>query len=93
VIRRSVLLSVAALALGPSAACAAIADSVVPVYDARDGVSIGKGSTGIRFLRFGPKAATIYRGLAGRKALVACGTVTPEPAGGRLASTGFGSSE
>src|SRR3954454_13943430 len=93
VIRRSVLLSVAALALGPPAACAAVADSVVPFYDTSDGVSVGHGSNGIRFLRFGPKAARIYRGLAGRNALVACGTVTPKPNGGKLVSTGFGSSE
>ena len=53
--------SLLALVIVPSAH-ASVADRVVPVYDAADGVTADE-----RFVRFGPKAAKLFRGLAGRQ--------------------------
>ncbi|WP_157592183.1 hypothetical protein [Solirubrobacter soli] len=69
---RAFLLSMAVLALAAPAASAGPFDKVVPIYDASDGVSVTRSGGKIVF-RFGPKAAKLYRGLAGKKAVVACG--------------------
>ena len=55
---RAFFLSVAVLGLAAPTAGAAIADQVVPVYDAADGVTAGQTAHGT-FLRFGPKAAKL----------------------------------
>jgi hypothetical protein len=69
---RAFFLSVAVLAVAAPAAGAAIADQVVPVYDAADGVTAGQTAHGT-FLRFGPKAAKLYKKFAGHTVGVGCG--------------------
>ncbi|MDA0162761.1 hypothetical protein OM076_20985 [Solirubrobacter ginsenosidimutans] len=69
---RAFFLSAAVLALAAPTAGAAIADQVVPVYDADDGVTAGQTAHGT-FLRFGPKAAKLYRRFAGHTVRVGCG--------------------
>ncbi|MDA0184813.1 hypothetical protein OJ997_31210 [Solirubrobacter phytolaccae] len=54
------------------AAEASIADQVLPFKDAGDGVEAVMGKR-TPVLRFGPGAAKLYRGLAGRKVSVGCG--------------------
>jgi hypothetical protein len=68
----SLSLMVSALVVVPGRADATIADRLVPVHDAADGVTAGAGR-GRAFIRFGSRAALLYRGLAGRKAKVGCG--------------------
>ena len=65
---RAGILSVFLLALTAPNASAAIADRFVPVYDQADGVTASKNG-----VRFGSKAAKLYRGLAGARAAVGCG--------------------
>jgi hypothetical protein len=72
---RAVLLSVVLFALAAPNASAAIADRFVPVYDQADGVTASKGGR-TAVLRFSPKAAKLYRGLAGARATVGCGDPT-----------------
>jgi hypothetical protein len=55
-------------------------------------VTVRSGSDDIDYIHFGPKAAKLYKTIAGRRATVGCGTVTPKPLDGPLATTGFGSS-
>src|SRR3954470_10761244 len=69
---RAFLLSVAVLALCASSASAGLLDRYVPVYDASSGVTGGKGAHGM-YLRFGPKAAKLFRSLAGQKVVAGCG--------------------
>lgn len=64
---RSLILAAMALAVAAPSANAAVADRWVPVYDASDGVRM-RGS----FMHFGPKAAKLYRTLAGRDYTSAC---------------------
>jgi hypothetical protein len=54
---------------------------------------VRSGSDHISYIHFGPKAAKLYKTIAGRRATVGCGTVTPEPVDDVLATTGFGSSQ
>src|SRR5689334_17981786 len=69
---RAFFLSVAILVLCAPGANAAIADQVMPRYDATDGVTAGQTAHGT-FLRFGPKAAKLYRRFAGHTVTVGCG--------------------
>src|SRR5690349_19749750 len=69
---RAFALSVLALALLVPSASAGPLDKFVPVYDAAHGVTVTRAHGKIVF-RFGPKAAKLYRGLAGKKAIVGCG--------------------
>jgi hypothetical protein len=69
---RSLLLAVAVLTAGAPAATAAVADRVIPLYEADDGVQVGVGKRNV-YLRFAPKAAKLYRSLAGRTVTVGCG--------------------
>jgi hypothetical protein len=69
---RAFFLCVAVLALAAPGASAAIADRFVPDYHAASGVTAVHGARGT-VIRFGPKAAKLYRGLAGKKAVVGCG--------------------
>jgi hypothetical protein len=69
---RAFLLSVLVLAVCAPSASAALADQVMHVYDAEDGVTAGQTARGT-FLRFGPKAAKLYSRFAGRKVTVGCG--------------------
>jgi hypothetical protein len=69
---RAFFLSAVVLAACAPSASAAVADQVVPVYDAADGVTAGQTARGT-YLRFGAQAAKLYRGLAGRTVTVGCG--------------------
>lgn len=96
VIVRPLVLSLLALALAaPAAHADTLGDLYVPDYSAADGVTFGHaGKTRIPYLRFGPKAAKLWKTIGGRKATVGCGTVTPKGTGdGLVATTGFSSSE
>jgi hypothetical protein len=59
-------------AVAAPAAEASIADQVLPFKDVGDGVEAVMGKR-TPVLRFGPTAAKLYRGLAGRKVSVGCG--------------------
>ena len=73
-----------------SPANAAVADRILPFYDAADGVRVVRSSTGEALIRFDRKAAKIFKSVAGKRAEVGCGTVTAEPLGdGPLSTTGF----
>jgi hypothetical protein len=69
---RAFFLSVAVLAVCAPSADATVADHVVPVYDAADGVTAGQTARGT-YVRFGPQAAGLYRRFAGRTVTVGCG--------------------
>lgn len=69
---RSLLLSLLVLTVAAPAAEASIADQVLPFKDAADGVEAVMGKR-TPVLRFGPRAAKLYRGLAGRTVSVGCG--------------------
>ena len=74
---RPALLCFVLLAFAVPNASASFANRFLPVRDVADCVTVatsgGKTSAPKAVIRFGPKAATLYRGLAGRKALVGCG--------------------
>ncbi|MDA0170360.1 hypothetical protein OJ998_14775 [Solirubrobacter taibaiensis] len=78
-------------AFAPSAN-AAVADHIIPLYDASDGVRPVQKSTGEVVLHFGPKAAKLYKTIGGKRVTLACGTVTGEPDGDGFFSTGHGES-
>jgi hypothetical protein len=87
---RALGLALLVLALGAPSAGAEVADRFMPVYDASDGVRVVRSSTGEPLVRFGPKAASIYRAIRGRRAMIGCGGVEPERLGGSgLVTTGF----
>jgi len=70
---RALLLGAVLAVVGASSAHAAVADGLFPIYDASDGVTVVRsGSDGMR-IHFGPKAATLYKSLAGKHAAVGCG--------------------
>jgi hypothetical protein len=66
----------------PAADAASFSDDV-PVYDASDGVTIGQGNGGLA-MRFAPKAAPVYRSIAGRRATVGCTELEPIGESGRF---------
>src|SRR5262245_1208445 len=82
---RALCLTLLALVCAPSAQ-AAIADRYVPAYDASVGVTVGES------IHFAPKAAAIYKRIAGRRALVGCGDIEATSIGDGLSSSGYGSS-
>lgn len=69
---RAVLLCLAGLAVAAPAAHAGVLDRYIPVYGAADGVTVTRAGGKIVF-RFAPKAASVYRRLGGKKAVVGCG--------------------
>lgn len=69
---RFLLLSLLVFTVATSAAEASIADEVLPFKDGTDGLEAVMGKR-TPVLRFGPRAAKLYRGLAGRKVSVGCG--------------------
>lgn len=74
---RALFLSLFAFAaFAPSANAA---DGILPIYDASDGITVVKGSSGELRLRFAPKAAKLYEPLAGKRVQVGCGSVTDGP--------------
>jgi hypothetical protein len=84
---RSLLSALLALCLvAPAADAATLGDGYVPDAEAMPGLSVHAGARGVRVLRFGPKAAKLYRTLAGRRATLACGSVVPDD--GWLANDG-----
>ena len=68
---RSLVLALLALALAAPAAGAEVTDKL-PVLGAGDGVRVTLEARGAE-LRLGPKAAKLYRGLSGRRAVLVCG--------------------
>jgi hypothetical protein len=80
---RSLILGLSALAFGAPSASAAVADPVVPFYDAADGVQAGQGKRNV-YLRFGPEAARLYRTFAGHTVRVGCGRPAVDVNGGGL---------
>lgn len=88
---RALALTLLASACFAPAANASVADTLLPFYDAADGVRIVHGSSGRVALRFDPKAAKIYKTIAGKTAEVSCGTNIPgSPTDGPLAARGDG---
>jgi len=87
---RALCLTLFAFAAFAPTANAAVADHIIPLYDADDGVRVVRSATGEVKLRFERKAAKLYKTIAGRTAEVGCGTVTPEELGdGPYATSGF----
>jgi hypothetical protein len=87
---RLALLTLAAFILAAPTAGAAVADRYVPFYDAPDGVTSGFDSHGALFLRFGSKAASIYRRIGGQRGTrVACDGVIARPNGATPISGGY----
>lgn len=78
------------LSLSASDAAGALSDRLVPLYDASHGVRAVSPPTGGVVIRFGPKAAGVYRKLAGRRVGVTCADA---PGGDLGASDGSGTSE
>ncbi len=79
---RILLLALIALVVAvPSAGATTIGDKFVPVHDASDGVTVGVGKSKVPFLRFAPKAAKLYKQVAGKRTVVACGQVAVEHVG------------
>jgi len=88
---RALCLTLLTFACVAPSANAAVADSILPFYDAADGVRVVHRSSGEDVIRFDAKAAKIYKTIAGKTATIGCGAVFAEPEGeGPLASTGFG---
>jgi hypothetical protein len=90
---RSLLFALLALAFAaPSAGAATLGDLFVPDYDASDGVTVRTTSHHREFIHFGPEAAQLYRTIAGKRAMVGCGEVTPRKLDDVFFTTGFASS-
>lgn len=89
---RALCLTLFTFACVAPSANAAVADYFIPLKDASDGVHVVQKQTGEVELRFGPKAAKLYKTIGGKRAELSCGTVTDEPAGDGFYSTGHGSS-
>jgi hypothetical protein len=90
---RAFLLSALVLAVCAPGASAGPIDRYVPVYDSSSGVTVTRAGGKVVF-RFGPKAAKVYRGLAGQKATVGCGHPVKDDgssfSGGSVGTTGRG---
>jgi hypothetical protein len=86
---RIAVLTLAALALVVPTAHATVADRFVPFVDASDGVTTGVNSKGEQFIRFGAKAAKLYRRIGGKKARVACDSILERPNGQTPISGGY----
>jgi hypothetical protein len=70
---RALCLTLLASACFAPAANAAVADSLLPFYDAADGVRVVKRPSGEYVIRFDAKAARIYRTIAGKRTEIGCG--------------------
>jgi hypothetical protein len=81
---RALCLTLLASAAFAPAANASVADLIIPIYDAADDVHVRAGGDS---LRFGPKAAKLYKTFAGKRAYVGCGKVYDDD--GALRSQGF----
>jgi hypothetical protein len=81
---RALCLTLLASACFAPGANAAVADSLLPIYDAADDVHVRGGGES---LRFGPKAAKLYKTFAGKRASVGCAEVYDDD--GALRSSGF----
>jgi hypothetical protein len=81
------LMVLAGFAVTAPTAQAAVADRWVPIVDASDDVHVGQ-AKGETYLRFGPKAAKLYRTLAGRSYTSGCMAEQPGGQGGSGASDG-----
>jgi hypothetical protein len=69
---RAFFLCAAVLAACAPSASAGPIDPYVPIYDASSGVTVARAGDEVVF-RFGPKAAKVYRGIAGKTATIGCG--------------------
>jgi len=79
---RTLLLALIALVVAvPTAGATTIGDKFVPVHDASDGVTVGVGKSKVPFLRFAPKAAKLYKQVAGKRTVVACGQAALDQVG------------
>jgi hypothetical protein len=88
---RALCLTLFTFACVAPAANAAVADTILPFYDAADGVRVVHRSSGEDVIRFDAKAAKIYKTIAGKTVTIGCGAVFTEPEGeGPLAGAGFG---
>lgn len=83
---RALCLTLLASACFAPAANASVGDLLMPVYDAADDVHVRSGGA---VVRFGPKAAKLYKTFAGKTASVGCGEVADDD--GSLSSVGFAS--
>jgi len=82
-LRWSLLASLLAL-LVASPVHASVAERYLPIYDASDDVHVRAGGDS---LRFGPKAAKLYKTIAGKRAYVGCAEVSSDD--GRFDRDGF----
>lgn len=81
------LLSFACLA---PAANAAVAEPLLPFYDAADGVRVVERASGEDVIRFDAKAAKLYKSIAGKTAEISCSTRIPADDAGPLTAVGAG---
>lgn len=81
---RALCLTLLASACFAPAANASVGDALLPIYDAADDVHVRSGGD---LVRFGPKAAKLYKTFAGRTAYVGCGEVADDD--GTLRTNGF----
>lgn len=72
---RALCLTLLATAAFAPAANASVADSILPFYDAADGVRVVQGAKGTS-IRFDAKAAKLYKAIAGKTAEISCSTNT-----------------
>jgi len=70
---RALFAAVALAVFAAPSAHAAVGDALLPLVDADDGVTVSHTKTGEVQLRFGPKAAKLYKTIAGKHADVGCG--------------------
>ncbi|MDA0180838.1 hypothetical protein OJ997_11085 [Solirubrobacter phytolaccae] len=71
---RALCLTLLASACFAPSANAAVADSILPFYDAADGVRAVKRASGEDVIRFDAKAAKLYKAIAGKTAEISCNT-------------------
>jgi hypothetical protein len=85
---RALCLALLASACLAPAANAAVADSLLPFYDAADGVRVVQRADGEDVIRFGPKAAKLYKTIAGKRAEIGCGWTDGTDGTGGASSSG-----
>src|SRR5689334_17474190 len=78
VLIRPLVLGLLSLALAAPAADAAIGDAYIPDSQTLPGVSLVTKPDGRRGVHFGPKAAKLFKTVAGRRATMACGTLVDD---------------
>jgi hypothetical protein len=87
---RALCLTLLASACFAPAANAAVADSILPFYDAADGVRAVKRANGEDVIRFDAKAAKLYKSIAGKTAEISCSTRIAADDAGPLTPVGSG---